>query len=54
MHCLYTNKIPDNEIQFLANDQLFQETELMEIMGKCISYSIYIKKKSTEKEKKYN
>lgn len=44
------DKIPDNEIQFIVNDQLFLETLLMEIRGKCISYSSYIKKKSTEKE----
>lgn len=33
------NKIPDDEIQFSVNDQLFLETLLMEIRGKCISYS---------------
>ena len=33
--------IPDDEIQFFMNDQLFLETLLMEIRGKAISYSIY-------------
>ena len=36
--------IPDDEIQFLINDQLFLETLLMEIRGKSISYSSYKKK----------
>ncbi|KAK3093924.1 hypothetical protein FSP39_021885 [Pinctada imbricata] len=40
--------IPDDEIQFVINDQLFLETLLMEIRGKSISYSSYIKKKRLE------
>ena len=36
--------IPDDEIQFLINDQLFLETLLMEIRGKSISYTSYKKK----------
>ena len=44
--------IPDNEIQFVINDQLFLETLLMEIRGKSISYSSYVKKKKMEKETK--
>ena len=36
--------IPDTEIQFTINDQLFLETLLMEIRGKTISYSAYKKK----------
>ena len=36
--------IPDDEIQFSINDQLFLETLLMEIRGKSISYSSYKKK----------
>ena len=40
--------IPNNEIQFTINDQLFLETLLMEIRGKSISYSSY-KKKETDK-----
>ncbi|KAK3088083.1 hypothetical protein FSP39_014464 [Pinctada imbricata] len=43
---------PDDEIQFVINDQLFLETLLMEIRGKSISYSSYIKKKRLEKENK--
>ena len=39
--------IPNDEIQFLINDQLFLETLLMEIRGKSISYSSY-KKKNNE------
>lgn len=45
------DKIPNDEIQFTVNDQLFLETLLMEIRGKCISYSSYAKKKNNEKEK---
>ena len=45
------DNIPDDQIQFIINDQLFLETLLMEIRGKCISYSSFIKKRSTEKEK---
>ena len=33
--------IPDDEIQFLINDQLVLETLLMENRGKSISYSSY-------------
>lgn len=38
------DKIPNDEIQFTVNDQLFLETLLMEIRGKCKSYSSYAKK----------
>ena len=44
--------ISDSEIQFTINDQLFLETLLMEIRGKTISYSSFIKKRNNEKEKK--
>ena len=37
--------IPNNELQFTINDQLFLETLLMEIRGKSISYSSFKKKK---------
>lgn len=39
------NQLPDENILFIINDQLFLETLLMEIRGKTISYSSYIKKK---------
>ena len=35
--------VPDNEIQFLINDQLFLETLLVEVRGKSVSYSSYKK-----------
>ena len=44
------HKIPDNEIQFTINDQLFMETLLMEIRGKSISYSSHRKKESEKRE----
>ena len=45
------NNIPDDQIQFVINDQLFPETLLMELRGKSISFSSY-KKKASEKKKK--
>ena len=36
--------LSNTEIQFIINDQLFLETLLMEIRGKTISYSSYIKR----------
>ena len=36
--------IPNEDIQFTINDQLFLETLLMELRGKCISFSSYKKK----------
>ena len=44
------HKIPDSEIQFTINDQLFMETLLMEIRGKSISYSSHRKKESEKRE----
>ena len=44
-------KIPDDQVQFMINDQLFLETLLIEIRGKSISFSSY-KKKETEKREK--
>ena len=38
------NNVPDDEIQFVINDQLFLETLLMELRGKSISFSCYKKK----------
>ena len=43
--------IPDEEIQFTINDQLFLDTLLMEIRGKSISYSSHKKKETEYKEK---
>ena len=44
------NNIPDNELQFTINDQLFLDTLLMELRGKSISYSSHKKKQRDEKE----
>ena len=44
-------RIPDDQVQFMINEQLFFETLLMEIRGKSNSYSSY-KKKETEKREK--
>ena len=46
------NNVPDDEIQFVINDQLFLETLLMELRGKSISFSSYKKKIEEQKEKK--
>ena len=45
------NNIPNADIQFTNNDQLFLDTLLMEIRGKTISYSCYKKKETDEREK---
>ena len=45
------NNIPDDQIQFVINDQLFLETLLMELREKSISFSSY-KKKTLEKKEK--
>ena len=45
------NNVPDDEIQFVINDQLFLETLLMELRGKSISFSSYKKKIEEQKEK---
>ena len=42
--------IPNTEISFNINDQLFFETLLMEIRGKTISYSSFLKKKENKEE----
>ena len=45
------NNIPDDQIQFVINDQIFLgETLLMELRGKSISFSSY-KKKAADKKK---
>ena len=46
------NNVPDDEIQFVINDQLFLETLLMELRGKSISFSSYKKKIEEQKGKK--
>ena len=51
MHCLFINNIPDDQIQFVINIQLFLETPLIELRGKSISFSSY-KKKTLEKKEK--
>ena len=48
------NNIPDDQIQFVINDQLFLETLLMELRGKSISFSSYKKKASEKKRKRTN
>ena len=42
--------IPDDQIQFTINDQLFLETLLKELRGKLISYSSYKKKEREKRE----
>ena len=44
------SQIPNSDITFTINDQLFLETLLMEIRGKTISYSSYKKKRDKDKE----
>ena len=46
------DNIPLTEIDFQINDQLFLEVLLMEIRGKTISYSSYLKKENAKEEKK--
>ena len=43
--------IPDNEIQFTINDQLFLEVLLMELRGQSISYACFKNKQRNTKEK---
>ena len=42
--------IPDQEIQFTINDQLFLDVLLMELSGKVISCSSYKPKERNKKE----
>ena len=44
------HEIPNDQIQFTINDQLFLETLLMELRGKSISYSSFIKKENEKIE----
>ena len=43
--------IPDTEIQFTINDQLFLDTLLMEVRGQAISFSSRRKKQNDKKER---
>ena len=45
------HEISNDQIQFTINDQLFLETLLMELRGKSISYSSFIKKENETQEK---
>ena len=45
------HELPNDQIQFKINDQLFLETLLMELRGKSISYSSSIKKENETQEK---
>ena len=45
------DNIPESEIQFTINDQLFLETLLMEIRAKTISYSIFKTRQNKDNEK---
>lgn len=44
------SSVPDVNIQFIISDELFLDALLMEIKGKTISYSTYIKIKTLERE----
>lgn len=44
--------IPEDDLQFMINDQLFLETLLMEIRGKSISYASFKKKQRSQQEEK--
>ena len=46
------DNIPDSEIQFTINDQLFLETLLMEIRAKTISYSIFKTRQNKRQRKR--
>ena len=45
------HNVPEPELQFSINDQLFLDILLMEIRGQTISYSSYNKKQNDKKEK---
>ena len=48
------DEIPDEELQFVINDQLLLETVMMEIRGKSISYASYKKKTKNRYEQNLN
>ena len=43
--------IPDNEIQFTINDQVYLEILLMELRGQSISYACFKNKQRNTREK---
>ena len=45
------DKIPNEEIQFTINDQLFLDVLLMEIQGKSISFASFKNKERDTREK---
>lgn len=47
----HLDNVPDEEIQFIIDDQLFLETLLMELRGKSISFSAFRKKQKDLEEK---
>lgn len=44
------NDVPDDELQFVIDDQLFLDTLLMELRGKSISFSSFRKKQTDKNE----
>ena len=50
---MYLHNIPESDLQFSINDQLFLDTLLIEIRGETISYSSH-KKKQNDKKKKHD
>jgi hypothetical protein len=42
--------VPDNDVNFVIDDQLFLEVLMMEIRGKSISHSAYIQKCKNHRE----
>ena len=44
------NDIPDMELQFRIDDQLFLETLLLHLRGKTIPYALYKKKQNIDRE----
>ncbi|MCU7801457.1 MAG: endonuclease/exonuclease/phosphatase family protein, partial [gamma proteobacterium symbiont of Lucinoma myriamae] len=44
------NDVPDDEIQFVIDDQLFLDTLLMELRGKSISFSSFRRKQTDKNE----
>lgn len=49
---ILANEIPPKDLIFTINDQLFFEVLLMEIRGKTISYSSFLKKQANKEEEK--
>lgn len=49
--CNFIDEIPESEIQFTVNDQLFLETLLFEKGTKRISFGSYVKRKMLIRKK---